>query len=59
VAGLREGDLILDVGGAPVSDSGELQRLMLGEAIGRPLKLRVFRTGELRELTAIPAELPR
>jgi S1-C subfamily serine protease len=56
-AGLREGDLILDVGEGRVQDSGELQRLMLGEAIGQPLLLRILRTGEIQELTAIPAEL--
>lgn len=57
-AGLREGDLILDVDGSPVGDAGDLQRLMLGETIGRPVRLRILRTGELRELTAIPTELP-
>jgi S1-C subfamily serine protease len=56
-AGLREGDLILDVGEGRVQDSGELQRLMLGEAIGQPLVMRILRTGELQELTAIPVEL--
>ena len=56
-AGLREGDLILEVDGSPVSDAGDLQRLMLSETIGRPVTLRILRTGELRELTAIPAEL--
>jgi S1-C subfamily serine protease len=57
-AGLREGDLILDVGDGPVEDAGDLQRLMLGEAIGRPLKLRILRTGDVQELTVIPGELP-
>lgn len=56
-AGLRAGDLILDVDGHPVRDAGDLQRLMLGEAIGRPLVVRVLRLGELVELRAVPGEL--
>jgi S1-C subfamily serine protease len=56
-AGLRSGDLILDVGGKPVSDAADLQRLMLDEAIGKPLAIRILRLGELMELHAIPGEL--
>jgi S1-C subfamily serine protease len=56
-AGLRSGDLILDVDGHPVQDAGDLQRLMLDEAIGRPMQIRILRMGELTELQAIPAEL--
>jgi S1-C subfamily serine protease len=56
-AGLRTGDLILEVDGHPVADAGDLQRLMLDEAIGRAMRLRVLRLGELVELNAVPAEL--
>jgi S1-C subfamily serine protease len=56
-AGLRSGDLILDVDGHPVQDAGDLQRLMLDEAIGRATQIRILRMGELAELQAIPAEL--
>jgi S1-C subfamily serine protease len=56
-AGLRTGDLILDVDGHPVADAGDLQRLMLDEAIGRAMHLRVLRLGEVVELRAIPGEL--
>jgi S1-C subfamily serine protease len=58
VAGLREGDLILDLAGTPLADPGDLQRLMLGETIGRPVAVRILRTGELAELTVVPSELP-
>jgi S1-C subfamily serine protease len=57
VAGLREGDLILEVDGHPVGDASELQRLMVGETIGQPLAIRILRIGEVRELTVIPVEL--
>jgi S1-C subfamily serine protease len=56
-AGLRREDLVVDVDGAPVADAGDLQRLMLAEAIGRPLRVRVFRGGELLDLTVVPTEL--
>jgi S1-C subfamily serine protease len=56
-AGLRREDLVVDVDGAPVADAGDLQRLMLAEAIGRPLRVRVFRGGELLDLTVVPVEL--
>ena len=57
-AGIRNEDLIIDVDGVPVADAGDLQRLMVGERIGRPLTVRVFRGGDLLELTVVPVELP-
>jgi len=56
-AGLRDGDLILDVDGTRVTDASDLQRLMVSDAIGHPLRLRILRHGEVRELTAVPQEL--
>jgi S1-C subfamily serine protease len=56
-SGLREGDLILDVDGQAVGDASDLQRLMVGETIGKPLPLRVLRLGELLDLTIVPVEL--
>lgn len=56
-AGVRSGDLILSVDGTSVQDAGDLQRLMVAEAIGRPLALRVFRNGEIETVTATPVEL--
>ena len=56
-AGIRNEDLIIDVDGVPVADAGDLQRLMVGERIGRPLIVRAFRGGELLELTVVPVEL--
>jgi S1-C subfamily serine protease len=56
-AGLRNEDLIIDVDGVPVEDAGDLQRLMVGDRIGRRIVVRAFRGGELLELTVVPAEL--
>ena len=56
-AGLRPKDVILDVDGAPVENAGDLQRLMIGDAIGRSLTLRVVRGDDVITITATPAEL--
>jgi S1-C subfamily serine protease len=57
-AGVRREDLILEVDGVPVEAGGDLQRLMTGERIGRRVTLRIWRHGDLIELSTIPAELP-
>jgi S1-C subfamily serine protease len=56
-AGLRREDLLIEVDGMAVADAGDLQRLMVDEAIGRALPVRVFRGGDLLDLTVVPAEL--
>ena len=56
-AGLRPEDLILDVDGVPVADVGDLQRLMTGERIGRPVEIGVFRHGRRETVVATPMEL--
>jgi S1-C subfamily serine protease len=56
-AGLRVGDLLLTAGGQPVMKAQDLQRLMFGEAIGRPLAITVMRNGALVDVIAEPSEL--
>jgi S1-C subfamily serine protease len=56
-AGLRAQDLILDVGGQAVEGVGDLQRLMVADAIDRPLAIRVRRGAEVLTLTVRPIEL--
>ena len=56
-AGLRPEDLIVSADGIPVTDVAELQRLLVGERIGRRLTLRVVRAGELHEIELVPDEL--
>ena len=56
-AGLRPGNLLLEVDGVPVRDAGGLQRLMVAGAIGRPLTLRVLRNGRTDAIDAVPGEL--
>jgi S1-C subfamily serine protease len=56
-AGLRPGDLIIAVDDQPVTGMNELQRLMIGERIGTPLRFTVARGSGLVEITVTPAEL--
>jgi S1-C subfamily serine protease len=44
-AGLRPGDLLIDLDGEPVDGANTLQRLMVAERIGRQLSARVLRDG--------------
>ncbi|MET9615572.1 S1C family serine protease [Kitasatospora indigofera] len=57
-AGLLPGDLLLTAGGEPVADAQALQRLMLADAIGRPLALTALRGDALVDVIATLAELP-
>jgi S1-C subfamily serine protease len=56
-AGLRPGDIVVEVDGAAVESPRDLQRVLVGTAIDRFLVLRVIRGGRLTTLTAIPEEL--
>ena len=56
-AGLRQGDLLLTVGGKPVAVSQDLQRQMFSDAIGKPLAITVMRNGALVDVIVQPSEL--
>jgi S1-C subfamily serine protease len=56
-AGLRPGDVLVSAAGKPVTTAQDLQRLMFGEAIGRPLEITVLRNGALVDVIAEPSEL--
>jgi S1-C subfamily serine protease len=56
-AGLRPEDLIVSLDGEPVTDVGDIQKLMVVEKIGAPVRLLVLREGRELELSIVPAEL--
>jgi S1-C subfamily serine protease len=56
-AGLQPGDLLLAVDGVSLEDATDLQRLMVGERIGRPVAATVLRDGREETLTLVPEEL--
>ncbi|MGH8868006.1 MAG: S1C family serine protease [Actinomycetes bacterium] len=57
-AGLLAGDVLVNVDGRPVTAAGELQRLMLGDAVGKRLEITVYRSGALVDVHAVLGELP-
>jgi serine protease Do len=56
-AGLHPEDLIVELDGTPTASVDDVQRLMVEELIGRPVKARVVREGRLIELRLVPAEM--
>jgi S1-C subfamily serine protease len=56
-AGLRPGDVLLTAGGQSVSSAQALQRLMLADAIGKPMPLTALRSDALVDVIATPVEL--
>jgi len=56
-AGLKTEDLVVEVDGTPVKGADDLQRLMVGEVIGRAVTVTVFRNGELQPIEVVPVEL--
>lgn len=56
-AGLYIGDVIVSAGGRPVQGVQDIQRLMLGSAIGARLPLTVLRRGAYVDVIAIPVAL--
>jgi S1-C subfamily serine protease len=56
-AGLRRGDLLIELDGEPVTDATALQRLMVQERIGRTVPARVLRDGAELTVRLVLAEL--
>lgn len=56
-AGVRAGDIIVELAGSVVADVGDLHRYLSEERIGHPLQLTVLRHGRRRDLTITPREL--
>jgi S1-C subfamily serine protease len=56
-AGFRPEDLIVELGEQPIERVDDVQRLMTGSAIGRPLSARVLRGDRVLQLELLPDEL--
>jgi S1-C subfamily serine protease len=56
-AGIRSGDLIVELDGVPIADARDMQRLMVGDVIGGKVQARLWRDGELTAVTIHPIEL--
>jgi S1-C subfamily serine protease len=56
-SGIKLRDVIVAAAGRPVRTATDLQRLMVEEAIGRPVEITVWRNGALVDVIAVPQEL--
>lgn len=56
-AGLYVGDVLISAGGRPVQATQDVQKLMLGKAIGSRLPMTVLRRDALVDVVAVPTPL--
>jgi S1-C subfamily serine protease len=58
-AGVRAGDVIVELDGQPIEGVGDLQRVMVGEMVGRTVAVGVERDGSIVPIEVTPVELDR
>ena len=58
VAGLRAGDVVVEVNGAPVRDVPDLQRRVAALAPGERVRMTIVRDGARQPATVVIAEMP-
>ncbi len=58
-AGLKDGDILTAVGGKPVKEARDLQRLVAGMQRGKPMELTVLRDGATKVFSVVIAEQPK
>jgi len=57
-AGLKPGDILVSVGGQPVTEAAEVQDRVEAAGVGQDLSLQVRRNGRVETLTVQPEALP-
>ena len=58
-AGVRAGDVIVELDGSPIEGVGDLQRVMVGEMVGRRVPVGIERDGAIVHVDVVPVELDR
>src|SRR5262249_10492064 len=58
-AGMKRGDVIVQLAGKPVKDGRELQGIVAGLAVGKPVEAVVVRDGKEKKLKVIIEEQPK
>jgi len=56
-AGLRPEDLIVELDGTAIEGMDELQRVVVSDLIGHPVRIKVVRGGREQDIEIVPAEL--
>ncbi len=57
-AGMRSGDIVLDINGREVKEDKDLQRAVLTYPVGEKLAITVLRDGQQQKLSVVTAERP-
>jgi serine protease Do len=57
-AGIKPGDIVTSVDGAPVDASQAVQRIILGKKVGQKVELTLWRNGKTVHLAAVTQTLP-
>jgi S1-C subfamily serine protease len=58
-AGVRAGDVIVELDGRAIEGVGDLQRVMVGEMVGRRVPVELEREGAMVQVDVVPVELDR
>ncbi len=58
-AGVRAGDVIVELDGRPIEGVGDLQRVMVGDMVGRRIPVGLERDGAIVHVDVVPVELDR
>ena len=56
-AGVRVGDIVVELDGTAIEGVGDLQRRLFGDVIGRRIEIRIERGGQSRSISVTPVEL--
>ena len=57
-AGMVIGDILVSLAGNPIARPGDIQSLLVGDAIGKSLPLKFVRGGSIQESHIVVAERP-
>lgn len=58
LAGIRKGDIIVEVDGKKVSDGGDLQKALQGKKVGDKMEVTVLRDGKRQKVAVSLQEMP-
>ncbi|MCU1477518.1 MAG: peptidase [Subtercola sp.] len=57
VAGIKRGDIVVEIGGRTVNSTTAIQAMMVEDAIDKPVEITVWRNGALVDAVTVPLEL--
>jgi S1-C subfamily serine protease len=57
LAGIKRGDIVVEIGGRTVNSTTAIQAMMVEDAIDKPVEITVWRNGALVDAVTVPLEL--